>query len=729
MRRPPYPTRAAGAWGLLLLLLTATSCASPDPVAATASAVRVIVSRDGLYTLTSDDLTQAGFDPGVSGLALSLDGQPIPYEQVGAGRDWTIRFYGRSQRRPGLSDRNVYWLERADADAPSAARDASPPGGVTPANAGLATARVEEQRRYLPYAEPGGDRWFWTSLFAPAEFEVTLDTPAALPEGAALRVRLWAESSAPAEPDHHLQIRLNDAPVADVVWDDRGPHLVEAALPAGLLRDGENRIELALVGDTGAPVDSVLLDWIEVDYARTLALDDGQMAFGGNAPAYRVELPSGRAREADLAVWDVTDAAQPVPLAGHEVRDGALVFGSDGAERRFLVASGKDLLSPEAVEPVTSSTLPDWPGGADVVVVTAPQFRDTLQPLVTARQEAGLRVAVLDVQVVYDAFSHGRPDPAAIRDLIQHARSGWAAPAPRYLLLVGDASYDPVGYLGGSEVDIIPTQFVDTTFTGWTASDVWYALPPEAFEPDGVTPRADGAVPLIPVMAVGRLPAQDAEQAAAMVAKVLAYEAGDASASWRRRAVLPADNDDPNFTREAEAFASALQGYTSEVVPVTGDGSAARAAVLDAFESGAGLIGYTGHGSVTLWAQEGILTVEDAAKLDNGDRLPLVFTVTCLSGFFEHPATVSLGEALVRQPGGGAVSALVPSGAALLEDQRPLSRALAEALAAPEGGRAAIRLGDAVLEAQSALPQGADGVQQVLLTFNLLGDPTLPLRQ
>jgi hypothetical protein len=162
---------------------------------------------------------------------------------------------------------------------------------------------------------------------------------------------------------------------------------------------------------------------------------------------------------------------------------------------------------------------------------------------------------------------------------------------------------------------------------------------------------------------------------------------------------------------------------------VTGDGSAARAAVLDAFESGAGLIGYTGHGSVTLWAQEGILTVEDAAKLDNGDRLPLVFTVTCLSGFFEHPATVSLGEALVRQPGGGAVSALVPSGAALLEDQRPLSRALAEALAAPEGGRAAIRLGDAVLEAQSALPQGADGVQQVLLTFNLLGDPTLPLRQ
>jgi len=83
--------------------------------------------------------------------------------------------------------------------------------------------------------------------------------------------------------------------------------------------------------------------------------------------------------------------------------------------------------------------------------------------------------------------------------------------------------------------------------------------------------------------------------------------------------------------------------------------------VLDAFSSGIGLMGYTGHGSVTLWAQEGILTVEDVPGLRNADRLPIVFTATCLSGFFVHPSTVSLGEALVRSPQGGAVAALVPS--------------------------------------------------------------------
>jgi hypothetical protein len=152
--------------------------------------------------------------------------------------------------------------------------------------------------------------------------------------------------------------------------------------------------------------------------------------------------------------------------------------------------------------------------------------------------------------------------------------------------------------------------------------------------------------------------------------------------------------------------------------------------LLDAFASGTGLVGYTGHGSVTLWAQEKILSTEDVPAMKNRDRLPLVFTVTCLSGFFVHPSTPSLGEALVRSADGGAVAALVPSSAALLADQQYLSQALASALALPpagEGAAAPARLGDVIVQAQSSLHDHPAGVQEVLLTFNLLGDPSLML--
>ena len=367
---------------------------------------------------------------------------------------------------------------------------------------------------------------------------------------------------------------------------------------------------------------------------------------------------------------------------------------------------------PASIEAASLSSLPDWPGGADLVIVTVPQFRDALKPLVEARTKQGLRVAVLDAQQVYDAFSYGRTDPQAIQALMRYARAHWQGPAPRYLLLGGDASYDVLGRTKGTEADILPTHDVYTTFSGWTGSDGWYALPD-----DGETTA--------PAFAVGRFPAQTAEQLAAMVQKTLSYEAQAGDLEWRSDALLVADNDEPGFAEETGAFAGELKGYQAHQVTIDGDGSNARSALGDAFRVGSGLIGYFGHGSVTLWGKEKVLDVAEAAKLTNKDRLPIVFTVTCLSGYFEHPATASLGETLVRNANGGAVAALVPSSAAVLSDQSLLAQGLAKALSQPTPRP----LGDIVHEAQLSLPQEAGGVREILLTFNLLGDPSLPVRR
>ncbi len=319
---------------------------------------------------------------------------------------------------------------------------------------------------------------------------------------------------------------------------------------------------------------------------------------------------------------------------------------------------------------------------------------------------------MLDVGQVYDAFSYGRRDPQAIQALMRYARQHWQAPAPRYLLLAGDASYDPLGRTQGTEVDLVPTYDVYTTFSGWTGSDVWYALP-------------DDAENAMPAFAVGRFPAQTPEQMAAMVQKTLSYEAQTGDLGWRSAALLVADNDEPGFAEETQSFASQLKGYQSGQLTIDGDGANAKNALLGAFSKGAGLIGYFGHGSVTLWAKEKVLEVAEAAKLSNKDRLPIVFTVTCLSGFFEHPSTVSLGEALVRNPNGGAVAALVPSSAAVLTDQRLLAQGLAAALAQP----APRALGDTIHDAQLSLPRETGGVREILLTFNLLGDPSLTVKR
>lgn len=716
-------------WRILVVVMLVAGCSgrpapTPTPPSLSpATAVRIVVEADGIYQVTAAELATVGFDLAAfqpEGLALSTGGQAVAFQLVGAGRERALRFYGQARPADALSAQNVYWLSAAGLAAGQVAQpmrsiSARPEGELTTVVS--ATVRSEEQRLFVHNVGAGDDRWFWASLFAPTEFKVPLQVTRLASGEAELRVRTWGNSSAPVNPDHHLLLTLNGTAVADVSWDGQGAYTITATLPAGLLQPGVNQLVLRSPGDTGATADTVLLDWVELTYPRSLIADDGWLGFTGTASGYIVELGDEVA-----ALWDVTDPMQPIALSGFTAERGTVRFSAAGVLQHLALASSQALRRPAALSAV-SGGLP-WHGepllapadGADVIVVTVPQLRPALAPWIAARQAAGLRVAVVDVGEVYDAFSFGRADPLALRAFIRHAVATWPRPAPRFVLLAGDASYDPRGYLKGPEANLVPTALVNTFFSGWTASDVWFALPD-----DGEDAR--------PLLAIGRFPAQNAEQLTAMIAKTLDYERTDALASWRGRALIVADNDDSSFALEAQAFADALSGYAVQTLTIAGDGAEVRTALLRAFTEGVGLVGYMGHGSLSLWAQEKVLSVEDVMKLTNRPRLPIALTLTCLSGLFQHPTTVSLGEALLRSRDGGAVAALMPSSAATLDQQRQLSEQFARALtvSAPDG----LTLGEVVHRAQLGLPrftEGLGGVREIMLTYNLLGDPTLRVR-
>ena len=558
----PRSCRLRLLWPLLLAACRSDAPRQPNP-SGPAAAVKVMVEHDGIYAVPAAALRQAGLDltalqPGA--LALTRAGRPVAFQLVGRGKNQEVRFYGEAPGSDAYAGRSVYWLAPiasvGDASGGIAARDAAP-ASVASAAVVTATVRAEEQVQYDGMAAAGEDRWLWQTIFAPSEIQVPIQAPHAAEGEAVLRVRLVANSSAPVDPDHHLNISLNGALVADERWDGSGAHVITATVPSGTVRSGENTLSIKAPGDTGAPADSVVLDWVELTYPRALALDQGELAFGGQAAAYNLTASGELA-----ALWDITDPAAPVALSDYDRQGDQVRFASDGTPRRFIAATAAGLRKPAAVIPAAEADLRDWQGGADLIIVTVPQFREALQPLVDARQGQGLRVAVVDVNQVYDTFSAGVPGPEAIRAFVQHARSHWTSPVPRYLLLAGDASYDPRGYLKGAETDLVPTKLVRTSFSGWTASDVWYALP-------------DDSDDALPALAVGRFPAQTAEQLATMVGKTLDYERSDRAASWRRDAFVVADDDEPGFTQTAQAFIDHLAGYNARVTTIEDDGSAA----------------------------------------------------------------------------------------------------------------------------------------------------------
>ena len=166
-----------------------------------------------------------------------------------------------------------------------------------------------------------------------------------------------------------------------------------------------------------------------------------------------------------------------------------------------------------------------WHGrqnGADLVIISPEIFRESLAPLKALRESQGISVALVDIEDIYDEFSYGMKTPQAVKDFLHRARSAWQRP-PRFVLLVGDASFDPRDYQGYGSFDFVPTKLVETAYLE-TASDDWLV----DFDDDG-----------LPDLAIGRLPVRTVEEARIVVSKIVGYE----SQSILAEALLVADID------------------------------------------------------------------------------------------------------------------------------------------------------------------------------------------
>jgi hypothetical protein len=339
--------------------------------------------------------------------------------------------------------------------------------------------------------------------------------------------------------------------------------------------------------------------------------------------------------------------------------------------------------------------------GADLLIVTRPDFFDGLELLKAFRQRQGLSVTLLDVEDIYDEFSYGQKSPQAVKDFLAFARLNWKK-APRFVLLAGDASYDPKNYLGRGDFDFVPTRLIDTQFME-TASDDWFA------DSDG-----DG----LAEMAIGRLPVRTAQEALQMALKIISY---DQSARPEGVVLVADSNDGYDF----EAINSQLKTLIPAGTKVTEidrgrlDPAAARSQLLAAINDGKKIVNYGGHGSVDLW-RGNLLTASDAGSMSNGANTTLFVMMTCLNGYFIDPQLDSLGEALMKGNNGGAVAVWASSGMTMPADQTSMDTEAFSRLFDPNRS---LTLGEITLQAKARQSN-----KDVRLTWILFGDPTTRIR-
>lgn len=667
-----------------------------------AAAARLTIAEPGINAVTAAELRAAGLpfvDLSSEALNLTYNGRQVPFLVAELRGEPALFFY--AQAAAGDHAPPPVYIVAPGAGLAMTRRDAGAAADPAPA---AQQRRVWREKAYFVEDAAREDAWLGPLLLAPATWTLELDeiTPDGGP--ATLLLQLFSTIEGAGAPDHRLSVYVNDQQVSDHTWDGRGPETLAVELPAGLLRaDGDNNLKLRLHENEELMGESVYIDGLELLYQGPVNAGSTAVQFRGTGTALRV-FGAGD----DLLIFDVSDAAAPTLVRALPGEDDSAAFNSGDPGRQFVALPAAQAHKPAvAAAPRWQDPLRDGRWAADYIAIVADVrgFPEALQPLLAQRRAEGLRVAAVPLEQIFDEFAHGHRDPAAIRDFLAYAAANWHPPAPRYVLLAGDATYDLADGTGSRNRNRLPTPMVYQD-GGYVASDAWFA--------------GDGATGL----AIGRFPAQNAPQLSAMVEKTLAYEAADGAAAWLDDALLVQDLD-LAYAAAAEYMAADLEAGGYDVYRLqTGPDSAMRHSIISALNKGVGLISYVGQGSESAWGNTAALQNSDVQFLANGARLPVLATFTCRSGSFASPSADGLAESLLRAPNGGIIAAVAPAGDISAAQSLPLANAFQE-----EYLQAAhTRLGDVLLGLHNAAPD-AESWGAALAGVNLLGDPALRLRR
>ncbi len=753
--------------GDLLPLVAADSAAPVNSIAYQAGqVVKIQVTTAGLQQVRGSLLAEAGIDLSTLNpdhVHVWWQGSRIPLHKTVSGtgslgpNDW-LRFYAPA---PGdrWNDTDIYWLTIDD----SQPFLAMPTRTATPQEGATASTKGRQQgfwRDYGWYGEsqsnyesrlPGvdGDHWYSFELSTgPGEDAatelITLSPELPLAPG---EVHLTLTGSTLTEGYHQLKVQVAGKTQTAYLEVDRyeaWTHTLKfpvGSYPIDYTDNPYVRFELPAV-DTPTIIQIDTVSW---EFPVSLDAANRGISFG-TAPDSQTHTitnaPSGS------TLYDISDPYAPERLTGIATK-GTLSF-EDSAPRQYVLSGTGTVVTPE----VTAHTRFDLSAlaNADVLYIAPRAFFDGLAPLVKHRRDQGYTVALVDVQGIYDTWNYGQVLPEALRSALRYAAAEGKR-APVAVTLVGDGTYDPHNYEGRDNANIIPPYMaVVDRWLFETACDTCYA------QLDGDNALDDW----MPDVMLGRLPVNDTEQLATVVNKILRYETGEGSGPWEYRTTYLTDNYiDPasgkpdkagDFTVLAEdSIAMHPPGvqidrlyYDPSPAYLTaswreGDAALARLRSMALINRGSSTVMYIGHSHHWQWATTsleeekpyllGMYDVQN--ELRNGDALPVVLSMTCLSSSFQYPAygAAVIDEKFLVNDQGGAVAVWGPTGLGVAWGHSALQRGFYQELWNPTAEpKLQGTLGTLVQAGYEELFYNGTCCQSSLRTFVLLGDPLTKLR-
>ncbi|KPK40696.1 MAG: hypothetical protein AMJ78_06915, partial [Omnitrophica WOR_2 bacterium SM23_29] len=710
------------------LTTTASTVTPKTAVPLTAeNTYKIYINENGIYRLTesyleSQEISLSNVDP--RKLSIYNQGAEIPIYAFGEedgifDESDYVEFYAQAMdtRYTGT---NVYWLVLSDEPGLRMAASGQVEDAATTPGSFLETYRKEDTTLYWMEAV-GEDRWFIDSIYGSQIYNLTLNLDGVANASDEATVKIGLESSVYSGEAfmHHLYARLNGYPIADASWQGAEEYIINSKISQSYLNEGANTVTLE-VGEDPTGYEEILVNWVEVSYLRNFTAKENALTFGNyTGGAYKYQI-SGFTNQ-DVEIYDITDPKGVQRITQFTVLPEGAAFAAsfkDIGSKEYVVLTQDKAKLPSGLLRDEPSNLADKENKADYIIITHPDFYDTVLPFAEYRSANGLKVKVVKLDDIYDEFNYGIADVSALKDFLKYAYNNWTEPKPTYVLLVGDATYDYRDYSGYGFTNYVPTYLVQSLNFGETGSDNWFVC-------------FDGDSDVIADMLIGRFPVKTTDELKSMIDKIIAYEAIRPDEAWTEKVLLVADNDEKIFTDTSEKLASYLtESYTADkqyLGTTTNNPAALKQNIINSINEGRLFVNYAGHGGIGLWANERLFTWDDINSLYNQHTLPIFITLTCADGYFVYPRYIeSLGERLINYANGGAIATFVPSGISYPTTHAYLAQGFYGAYFKDNDAI----LGSMVARGKLSVYENESDVDavNVIQTFNLFGDPALRVR-
>ena len=443
----------------------------------------------------------------------------------------------------------------------------------------------------------------------------------------------------------------------------------------------------------------------------------------------------------DVLIWDVSNPFD-IRKVTYSVSADNLVFkAKTDSLKTFIVFNKNQVLRPIIKNKVVPNQNLHSSVPCDMVIVCYPLFLSQAEKLANIHfRNSGLISLIVTPQQIYNEFSGGIPDIAAIRNFLRlmYKKYSGNTHSTKYLLLFGDGSFENKT-LPPNNPNFVPTyqtQNSNVIVSSFTSDDFYSLLD------DG-----EGEFYGTEDLGVGRLPVSDTTQAGAIVRKIERYLNPSNIGKWRNIISIAADDEDGNTHMiDAESLASIINNnYPAfnidkiyldafrQQSSVNGQSYPdATKAINDRINSGCLIFNYLGHGNELGLAHERVVKTEDINSWKNSSYLPLFITATCEFSRFDDielnlltrqiSGKNSAGEMVLNNPDGGGIALMTTTRIVYSAPNYILNKNLYQNAFSLDDEGNGLRLGDIM---RLAKINSGNGMNK--RNFSLLGDPAVRL--